>query len=131
MPFKSQAQQRYFHYLESKGKMPKKTVDEFDNVTDFDHLPEHVKKYYRGGFVKDDEPPHESEMTGVDHSMPPGESFDYDMGHASDFDSSGEPHTEFDDEADHPMEFMSKGGKVPRRTMNRGAFVKALKRSAY
>lgn len=54
MPYKSAAQQRYFHYLESKGKMPKKTVEEFDRATDFEELPERVKKLAHGGMITDD-----------------------------------------------------------------------------
>lgn len=51
-PYKSKAQQRYFHYLESKGKMPKKTVDEFDDSSDFEDMPERVQMSL-GGRIPD------------------------------------------------------------------------------
>ena len=50
MPYKSKAQQRLFHYLESKGEMPKKTVKHFDEMTDFGDLPEHIK-HAMGGYI--------------------------------------------------------------------------------
>lgn len=93
MPYKSRAQQKYFHYLESKGKMPKKVVDEFDDATkDYDDLPENM---FEGGMAVDDQ----------DHEMGP-----YNWHRRN---SSGEPHTndKFDDEQD--MEFMFEGGIVP------------------
>ena len=43
MPYKSAAQARLFHYLESKGEMPKKTVAKYDRMTEFEDLPERVK----------------------------------------------------------------------------------------
>ena len=115
MPYKSKSQQRYFHYLESKGKMPKKTVDEFDGATDFDHLPEEAHQYAHGGMVEDDE------------------SFDEEMGEAHDYDSAGEPHTEDDFEDEKPMEFMSRGGIVKRMGMSGKMpsphFAKALRKA--
>lgn len=42
MPYKSGSQRRYFHYLEEQGKMPKKTVDEFDEASKGMELPEHL-----------------------------------------------------------------------------------------
>lgn len=56
MPYVSKAQQRMFHYMESEGKMPKSTVSEFDEATDFSHLPERKKrkKMADGGTVKSD-----------------------------------------------------------------------------
>jgi hypothetical protein len=48
MPYKSNAQRRYFHYLESKGKMPKEEVDEWDQASKGDDLPEYVNE---GGYV--------------------------------------------------------------------------------
>lgn len=100
MPFKSKAQQRYFHYLESKGKMPKKTVNEFDEATDFEHLPEKKTGYAYGGEV---------------------ENYDEEMGEASEYDSAGEPHTEDKLEDEEPMEFMSHGGMAKK--MSRGGMV--------
>lgn len=43
MPYKSALQRRYFHYLESKGKMDPKTVKEFDTASKGLKLPEKVK----------------------------------------------------------------------------------------
>lgn len=79
-------------------------------------------------------PPQEDEMHGVDdESIKPEDDFDYEMGHASDYDSSGEPHTDHDLEDERPMEFMSRGGMVKR--MYKGGhvpnprFAKALRRT--
>jgi hypothetical protein len=107
VPYKSQSQQKYFHYLESKGKLPKKTVKEFDESTDYNDLPEHARDYAYGGEVQDSDDPR---------------SFDYDTGHAHDYDSSGEPHTEFEFEDEQPMEFMNRGGMIKR--MASGGVVK-------
>jgi hypothetical protein len=52
MPYKSDAQRKYFHYLESKGKMPKSTVDEWDEASRGMDLPEHKrKKMHLGGSI--------------------------------------------------------------------------------
>lgn len=113
-PFKSRAQQRYFHYLESKGKMPKSTVDEFDEATDFEHLPAKKHNYAYGGMV--DEPIN----------------YDEEMGEAHEYDSAGEPHTEDKFEDEQPMEFMSQGGMVKKMSrggmVNRSNFAKALRK---
>lgn len=161
MPYKSRAQQKYFHYLESKGKMPKKVVDEFDDTTAYDHLPEyaaahggmvphmehgeeaapHVKqgmpKYGSGPSAKmqhGDEQEHmmkERLPHFADGGMV-GMNYDYDMGHATEYDSSGEPHTEFETEDEHPMEYMSQGGRAKKMAKGgmvaRSKFVKALVR---
>ena len=57
MPYKSRAQQHYFHWLESKGKLPKKTVDEWDDASEGMHLPERMKarKMSSGGLVDKDD----------------------------------------------------------------------------
>lgn len=52
MPYKSKAQQRLFHYLESKGEIPKKTVSHYDKMTEFSDLPEHVK-HAMGGIISE------------------------------------------------------------------------------
>lgn len=97
--------------------MPKKTVQEFDDETDFEDLPEEVPKYAFGGKVD------------------PLDSFDYMKGNEEEYDSSGEPHRDDDLEDKHPMEYMAHGGRVTR--MARGGrvpssdFVKALRRSRY
>lgn len=115
MPYSSKAQQRYFHYLESKGKLPKKTVKDYNESTEFDDLPESVDGYSQGGMIE------------------PKNDYDWDMGHASEYDSSGEPHTEDELESEHPMEYMNRGGSVKK--MNRGGaiknpeFIKALRRA--
>ena len=44
MPYKSDAQRRFFHYAESKGKIYPKTVKEFDKASKGKDLPEKVKK---------------------------------------------------------------------------------------
>lgn len=114
MPYASRAQQKYFHYLESEGKMPKKTVKEFDESTDYDQLPEHVKMA-EGGMIT------------------PEDNFDWDEGHAYEYDSSGEPHTEHELESEHPMEFMHKGGRIKRMAhggmVSRSNFAKALRKA--
>lgn len=121
MPYSSKAQQRYFHYLESKGKMPKKTVDEFDEATDFKHLPEEVEHDAHGG------------MAHYAYGGEVPENYDVEMGEAHEYDSSGEPHTEYKFEDEQPMEFMSRGGKV--RRMSKGGmihsrnFAKALRKA--
>lgn len=170
MPFKSKAQSKYFHYLESKGKMPKKTVHEFDEATDFHDLPEHVKKahggrmYSEGGMVDHMQegemraPHNEEEMpdydgNGAHYQMgdPMDErnkeelphfahggmvNYDYEMGNASEFDSSGEPHTEDDLEDEHPMEYMAKGGRAKKMarggmSMPHPQFLKALTKARF
>lgn len=52
MPYKSKAQERLFHYLESKGKMKKSVVDEYDKNTDQEDLPE---KMFGGGVIQSDD----------------------------------------------------------------------------
>lgn len=52
MPYKSRAQQRFFHAAEERGEMPHKVVKEFDKATtkkQYAHLPEHKAK---GGTMK-------------------------------------------------------------------------------
>ncbi len=44
MPYKSDAQRKKFHVLESQGKISKKIVDEFDKASKGMKLPEHVPK---------------------------------------------------------------------------------------
>jgi hypothetical protein len=93
MPYKSQAQQRYFHAAASRGDISPKVVREFDEATSskqYAHLPEHVKehdargglagrlarRYYGGGYTEpEDEDDDESELQeeAVDEGeMPPG-----------------------------------------------------------
>lgn len=48
MPYKSDAQRRMFHYLLSKNKISKDTVDEFDKASKGKNLPE---KLAYGGIV--------------------------------------------------------------------------------
>ena len=45
MPYKSKAQERYFHYAESSGKIAPKVVKEFDKASKGKSLPEHVKEH--------------------------------------------------------------------------------------
>ena len=86
MPYKSKAQQKLFHYLESKGEMPKKTVEHYDEMTDFADLPEHIK-HAMGGII--------SEIQSSDLLEHPK-------------DTSGEPE---DDHMDHSAE----GGMVKEK----------------
>ena len=44
MPYTSKAQQRAMHAKAERGEIPKKTVKEFDQATDFDKLPERKRK---------------------------------------------------------------------------------------
>jgi len=46
MPYKSDAQRKYFHYAESKGKISPKVVKEFDKASKGKSLPEHVKEFH-------------------------------------------------------------------------------------
>lgn len=98
------SKKRYFEYLEKQGKFPREASDDEPG-------------YAHGGYVEDDEP----------------ESFDYEMGHAHDYDSSGEPHTDDKFEDEQPMEYMNKGGRAYR--MSRGGrvppsgFARALMKS--
>lgn len=43
MPFQSESQRRAFHMLENMGKIPKSTVDEWEEETPDKKLPEHKK----------------------------------------------------------------------------------------
>lgn len=49
MPYKSDAQRKYFHYAEGKGKISSKVVKEFDKASKGMSLPEHVKKLNKEG----------------------------------------------------------------------------------
>lgn len=44
MPFKSKAQQRWMYAAEDRGEVPEGTADEWAEETDFDEIPEKVKK---------------------------------------------------------------------------------------
>lgn len=44
MPYKSDAQRRYFHYAEEQGKIKPSVVKEFDQASKGKKLPEKVKK---------------------------------------------------------------------------------------
>lgn len=43
MPYKSLEQERYFHWAEEHGKMPKQTVDEFDHASKGLNLPKYAE----------------------------------------------------------------------------------------
>lgn len=46
MPYKSKAQQKYFHYLDEHGKLPKSiNIKEYDKATNFKHLPEKASRF--------------------------------------------------------------------------------------
>jgi hypothetical protein len=55
MPYKSDAQRRFFHAAEARGDIKPSTVDEFDKASKGMKLPEHVKKLYEGGLIDGDE----------------------------------------------------------------------------
>jgi hypothetical protein len=44
VPYVSKAQQRAMHAKAERGEIPKKTVREFDQATDFKNLPEKKRK---------------------------------------------------------------------------------------
>lgn len=46
MPYRSRAQQKFFHSAEARGEISPKVVKEFDQATKgkYGSLPEHVKK---------------------------------------------------------------------------------------
>ena len=118
MPYKSDAQRRYFHWAEGQGKMPKKMVSEFDQASKGADLPEHL---YDGGDIAD---------------YPDG------IGSEGENVSSGEPHMSSDYVEEHPLPYMdddnemqdvmraSHGGRVqPKRVPQgyaHGGFAKAL-----
>ncbi len=43
MPYKSDAQRKYFHAAEARGEISKKTVDEFDKTSKGKKLPKKLK----------------------------------------------------------------------------------------
>lgn len=47
MPYKSDAQRKYFHAAEERGEISPKTVKEFDEASKGKKLPERVKKKVR------------------------------------------------------------------------------------
>lgn len=59
MPYKSDAQRRYFHAAEKRGDVSKKVVDEYDKASKGKNLPEFVdelkkrrkKRMWKGGKV--------------------------------------------------------------------------------
>ena len=52
MPYKSQAQRRLFHWLESQGKLSPGVVEEYDRESKGKKMPEYVKKKAFGGEVE-------------------------------------------------------------------------------
>lgn len=55
MPYKSDAQRRFFHAAEARGDIKPSTVNEFDKASKGMKLPEHVKKMYEGGVIDKEE----------------------------------------------------------------------------
>lgn len=110
-PRKSHIRKKYFDYLESKGKMPKASAQDPGDSDEFEH-------FSHGGMVEDE-----------------SDNYDYEMGHQSEYNSSGDPHTEDKLEDEHPMEYMSNGGKV--RRMAKGGlarpsgFIQAIRKKMY
>lgn len=47
MPYKSDAQRKYFHAAEARGEISPKTVNEFDKASKGKKLPEHAGKFKR------------------------------------------------------------------------------------
>jgi hypothetical protein len=112
MPYKSQAQRKYFNYLESKGKMPKKTVDDFNQASQGMDLPS--KKMAYGGFSRDD-----NTQTEFDQSQAPNPGYpDYkkriDEDGADHFDDGGVAGQSLGDRIHYPKgaSFMRSGGLV-------------------
>ena len=109
-PYKSGAQRGYFHWLESKGKLPKSIdLHEWDEASKGKDLPEHVPEHWKGGPVEEMDGGHEK---GWKNFLEP-------------HDSAGEPHTEEDREDEQPEEYMSHGGRVKK--MAQGGFAQALR----
>lgn len=104
MALKPHAQKRYFEYLESKGKMPKK--------------PEHddAVMMAEGGMVEDENPDEEQgEMDEFVSSGEPHTEDEHEDEHPMEYMAHG-----------GRVKRMAKGGKAPSP-----GFVKALKRSMY
>lgn len=55
MPYKSDAQRRYFHAAEARGEIKPSTVKEFDQASKGMKLKDHVKKLYEGGLIDESE----------------------------------------------------------------------------
>lgn len=142
MPFKPKAQQKYFQYLESKGKMPKQKmayggmVDHMQEGEDraphdMEEMPDYEGNYaYIQQGVKE-APEYEEEMPHFARGGIVPENYDRMMGDATEFDSTGEPHTEDKLEDEDPMEFMARGGRVKRMAkggMVRSKFANALRK---
>ena len=52
MPFKSKAQQRWMYAAEDRGEVPEGTAEEWSDETDFDEIPEKVKKKEKRAHVE-------------------------------------------------------------------------------
>lgn len=52
MPYKSDAQRKYFHAALDRGEIKPSTVEEFDKASKGMKLPNKVKQHYEGGQVK-------------------------------------------------------------------------------
>ena len=50
MPYKSDAQRRFFHAAAKRGEISKKTVSEFDKASKGKKLPEKIKKNKKSGY---------------------------------------------------------------------------------
>ena len=125
MQLKSRPTKGMFDYLESKGKMPKKASEE---DMDHMHLPAREGMAF-GGEVEADEEDEDRPDLGeggfgddssgdamhfADGGQVPEYNFDEQEGDASEYDSTGEPGTEHDQEDEQPMEFMARGGRVKK-----------------
>lgn len=55
MPYKSDAQRRYFHAAEARGEIKQSTVEEFDKASKGMKLKDHVQKLYKGGLISPEE----------------------------------------------------------------------------
>lgn len=75
MPYKSDAQRRYFHAAEARGEISSKTVKEFDKASKGKELPEKVEHKAHGGtcFACGGEVPHDhpANVPSVEHYTPP------------------------------------------------------------
>jgi hypothetical protein len=95
MPYKSDAQRRFFHAAEARGEIKPSTVHEFDEASKGKKLPEHVKKMYEGGLIDHEE----YEDFKARYQLQDGEEHKADQEHPDFSEDSGsrhEPHHESD-----------------------------------
>lgn len=106
MPYKSEAQRRFFHAAEARGDISKKTVKEFDTASKGMDLPEKVKKHMSdGGFAQALK---KHQMLQMRKKMWLGgevETSDPDSDEVLRHNSSGDPHTNEKLSSESPMTY--------------------------